>query len=100
MRSLQDCQVRDILLLQLEEGPASGDKLAMEFHFEGLLSRTIPGTKCLWVSLKAMPEIRAWVQVVYLGSDPTNHEWPSKKNEMVTIECLIQPNLIWATRDF
>lgn len=33
-----------------------------------------------------MPEIRIWVWVVYLDSDPTKHEHPGKKNEMVKEE--------------
>ena len=57
--------------------------MAIESHIENLLSRTILGTKYLWVSLKAMPEIRTWVWVVYLDSDPTKHEHPGKKNGMV-----------------
>jgi len=60
--------------------------MAIESHVENLLSRTILGTKYLWVSLKAMPEIRTWVWVVYLGSDPTKHEHPGKKNGMVKEE--------------
>lgn len=64
----------------------SGDGLAIESHVENLLSRTILGTKYLWVSLKAMPDIRTWVWVVYLGSDPTKHEHPGKKNGMVKEE--------------
>ena len=60
--------------------------MAIESHVENLLSRTIFGTKYLWVSLKAMPEIRTWVWVVYLGRDPTKHEHPGKKNGMVKEE--------------
>lgn len=47
---------------------------------------TIPCTKCRWDSLKAISEVRTWVQVIYLGSDPTKHEHPNKKNDIVKEE--------------
>ena len=33
-----------------------------------------------------MPEIRTWVQVIYLGSDSTKHEHRNKKNDIVKEE--------------
>ena len=59
------------------------DNTDVESHFESLLFGTIPGTQCLWVSPEAVPAIGTWVQVAYLGSDPTKQEWPSKENEIV-----------------